>query len=323
MPGVHYPDPPVLSTSSIGHPSYGSCSSSISTSPSPFFGCEEVEFDDSGLAGYSTSEGSPTCASSQSSPYGGDGPAEPVITSYRSPTSLPGSSGLAGFTPPTNGNLLSTLRSSDRTGHAESATLGGYSTSPSPGCSGSGYFALSPGSSYSSSELSSLPSSELSSLLSSELSSLPSSELSSLLSSELSSLPSSELSSLPSSELSSLLPSPSSPLASTSSSGFFPGLTASADLPRTQDNNTLQSSSKRGFKLDTKGANMPEALSGNPVLSKSTQGRALAKYTRMPNRSHLSRKTGEYREDFPVKLMPGMASVSPGPHWYYNALTGR
>ena len=307
MPGVHYPDPPVLSTSSIGHPSYGSCSSSISTSPSPFFGCEEVEFDDSGLAGYSTSEGSPTCASSQSSPYGGDGPAEPVITSYRSPTSLPGSSGLAGSTPPTTDNLLSTLRSSDRTRLTEASTLGGYSTSPSPGCSGSGYFALSPGSSYSSSELSSLPSSELSSLLSSELSSLPSSELSSL----------------PSSELSSLLPSPSSPLASTSSSGFFPGLTASADLPRTQDNNTLQSSSKRGFKLDTKGANMPEALSGNPVLSKSTQGRALAKYTRMPNRSHLSRKTGEYREDFPVKLMPGMASVSPGPHWYYNALTGR
>ena len=98
IPGAHHLDPPVLSTSSIGRPSYGFCSSSISTSLSPFFECEEVELDDSGFAGYSTFE-SLTCASSQSSPYGGDGPAEPVIPSYGSPT-LPESSRLAGSTPP-------------------------------------------------------------------------------------------------------------------------------------------------------------------------------------------------------------------------------
>lgn len=296
MPGAHHPDPPVLSTSSIGRPGYGFCSSSISTSPSPFFGCEEVEFDDSGLAGYSTSEGSPTCASSQSSPYGADGPAEPVITSNRSPTSLPGSSELAGFTPPTNGNLLFTLRSSDRTLPAEPATPGGYSTSPSPGCSGSGYFALSPGSSHSSSELSSIPSSELSSL------------------------PSSELSSLPSSELSSLLSSPSSLLASASSSGFFPGPAASAGLPSTQDNNNLQPSSKRGRKLDTKGINTSEALPGSPVLPKSIQDRTPETYSRVPNRPHLFIKTREY---FPGKLMQCIISSLPDPHCHYNALTGR
>ena len=284
MPGAHHPDPPVLSTSSIGRPGYGFCSSSISTSPYPFFGCEEVEFDDSGLAGYSTSEGSPTCASSQSSPYGGDRPAEPVITSNRSPTSLLGSSELAGFTPPTNGNLLFTLRSYDRTLPAEPATPGGYSTSPSPG------------SSHSSSELSSLPSSELSSL------------------------PSSELSSLPSSELSSLLSSPSSLLASASSSGFFPGPAASAGLPSTQDNNNLQPSSKRGPKLDTKGINTSEALPGSPVLPKSIQDRTPETYSRVPNRPHLFIKTREY---FPGKLMQCIISSLPDPHCHYNALTGR
>ena len=150
MPGACHPDPLALSTSSIGCPDYGASPPSISTAPSPLSRCEEFEFGDSGLAGYSTSEKSPACASSLPSPYGQDGPAEPVITSRRSPTSsLPGHSGLASFTLANNGNF-STPSSSDRDRSAESAAAGGYSTSPSLGFSGLGYSTPSTNSSYSS-----------------------------------------------------------------------------------------------------------------------------------------------------------------------------